>query len=274
MLRHARRLRAYLVRRLHGWTYLIALACIAVGFFLVADGGAIFGCIALLLAVPATWLGGVWVSPWGDDAYVRAMLYVIRDGMIDAKHGDELRRDRLSKLKSTIIELTPPPEFTDLHRGIVSMMREIDRLAMDGTLDDLESRAIRIYELRTKLRGQIDDLRGYSVESYVFGLKGALEELLYATSDTFTVIEEPLRRRGQRLRGMRAPQHWRERHGRYVDTFGDYISALRDYYATLEGESVDATRQAAYKLRVRREALGRLTETFPRELSETYTGQR
>jgi len=271
MLLYARRLRAYVAEGLHGWAFLLALALVAVALTLVVDGNTVFGCAGLLLAIPVTWLGGIWVTPWGEDAYARAMRDVIRTGPAEANHADRRRHDQMRRLTTTITELEPPQQLVELHRRVVGCMREIDRLETDHGVAP-EDRAVRMYELRRELSRLLDDVTADGASgSYLLRLKRGVEDLIRtSTRDT---VQATFQRRSERLVKIRPPQRWRDRHDRSVKIFSDYFSALPSYYASLKDGDIDAIRDAAKMMAVRHEELTRFTEDYLQELGEQYTGQ-
>jgi hypothetical protein len=270
-LLYARRVRAYLVRRLHGWVYLFALTIVAVAILLVADGDKVLGYVVLLLAIPATWLGGVWVSPRGDDAYVLAMRDVIRGGAAEATNANRVRQDHMRILRKTITDLDPPRQLTDFHQQVVSQLESIDRFEADGA-GTLEDRAVRMHEIRRELVRVLDDLTVQPSEPYVGELTCRIEDYMRETISSLDIVQKPFRQRSEKLTKIRPPQRWKARHEMSVKTFSDYFSALHNYYATLEDESIDAIRHAAKELAVQYEELTRFVDDYLQELGACYTG--
>jgi hypothetical protein len=255
--------------------FALALALVAAALALVADGETVIGCIGLVLAIPVSWLGQVWVIPWGGDAYALAMRDVLYTGAVDSSYADHLRRDRLSNLGKDVAELEcdSSQQLSEIHRLVVVRIQEIARLDAGGD-GSLAERAVYAHEIRRELVDQLKELEVYPADSYGARLASGVANFLHEATDARRMLHESLTQMSEQLVKIRPPRHWRDQHSRYLEEFCDYVSTLGDYYTALEGGSIDAIRVAAVQVSGQHKVMVRDTESYLRELGKRYTGDR
>jgi hypothetical protein len=93
-----------------------------VGFLLVVEDHIAIGSIVLLASAAATWLTGLWVVPWGIDAYSRKLSHIMRDLLTDLR-GEE-SRESLRRCIERAQRLKPPPVWEVDHKRLLDAMNE------------------------------------------------------------------------------------------------------------------------------------------------------
>ena len=272
-LTHARRARAHVTQRLHGWAFLPALAFVAIALTLLADGDTVLGWTGVALAIPVTWLSGIWVRPWGDDAYALAMRDVLRMLPLEADHINRRRQEQMRLMIRNLSERDSPRDLVGPHRDILRCMREIYDVdvAYDGPLDE---RAVCLYEKRLELLRLCDELKTEPEGQYVLVLRRGVDDFIDAAGSGKDRLEGPLQRSTEKLLKVRPPRRWRETHHKLVAQFGEYFGAVHNYYVSLEGGDLGAIRHAARDAAMRHEEVSRIAGEYVKELGKSYSGTR
>ncbi len=147
---YARRVRACAARVLHGWAPLLALVLFGGALVLLASSYVVPGCCALAVAVIATWVGEVWVTPRGNDAYARRMRNIVKARVAVLNADSAVRRDRLRDLRDTIFVLEPPPYYAERHRAVCDRIEALAHLEAEN--GGLEDRAVYAHAINQGVR--------------------------------------------------------------------------------------------------------------------------
>jgi hypothetical protein len=272
MLSYARRMRTFLVAQFRGWAFLPALAFVAIALTFLASGDILLGGVGIVLSVPLTWLGGIWILPWSEDAYALAMRDVIRTGPLEANALSHARWDRTKHIISSVSELDPPRELGVLYQKIVDKMNTIARIQAE---DDrpLDECAVMMYETRQQLDRCLDELKERNSDGYAIGLAHAVEMFVAEVPWTQGLAGSPFHRRSERLAKIRPPQHWATRHDIAVELFSGYFEALHNFDVVMEKRDLDAVRRAAKKIALQHTALNQFAGEYLRDLGNCYAGR-
>jgi hypothetical protein len=126
----SRALRARITRRRSSGLRVLALGTVATGLLLVIEQHLGVGLAVLLTSAGVTWLAGLWVAPWGIDAYSRKLSRIMRewrasvpyegDGESDGRWRQvEADDDSLIRCVSRMQRLRPPPSWAvDHHKHL------------------------------------------------------------------------------------------------------------------------------------------------------------
>jgi hypothetical protein len=275
VLLRSRRSRAFLVSRLHGWTFMIALGLVATALVLLSDGDVIAGSSVTIAAFVAVWVGGVWAWPWGVDRYVRRVRGVMHVGFREASDLSSAGRASLHKLRVMIEESKPPSGCIDVHRGIVEQLREMDSLEAGDRGDSLADRAVRMTAVKNDLRSALERLSACHADfedREDRQLARLVERLLRGIVDTHRAPEIPVREMSERLRKMHVPQGLRDKHGQCEAAVSAYLTVLRRFNETQELDDIEAIREAAHEFTTGQAVMKRLATEYIDELRAIYSG--
>jgi hypothetical protein len=269
---YARRARAYFARVLHGWAYLLALSIIGGALALIVSGHTALGCCALIAGGIATWVGEVWVIPWGDDAYARRVRHIVKTGTGAVVASSAVRRDHLRELRGAIVALEPPSQFTERHREVCEWMATLDSLDA-GSGSVLEERAVRAHAILQQLTRTLEGLQKELPELYAVQLKHDIEQYLHGVADAQSAFQDVVEHTGESLRRVRPPGRRKASHQRYMATVDSYLVAIRNWRTTLNQDSDNEIRESATVMSVRRGELDKRTAEYLRELGDQYVGR-
>jgi hypothetical protein len=272
LLLDARRFRAFLANRLHGWTFMIALGFVAAALALLVDGDIVAGIGVTFVALPAVWLSGVWVSPRGVDRYALRVSDVLQDGSRAANSASRACHGALRKLRTLIEEVDPPLDCTSIHREITDRMHEMDRLEADHS-DLLADRAIRMNVIRSDLSSALERLSACPSDSQANELVRLVDRLVRELADARRATEAPLKEMSERLRKITVPRGWRDKHDRCESAVSAYLAALNSFNDARESEDADAIRGTAQKLSVEQVAMEACIKEYVDDLRANYQGR-
>ena len=271
-LLYARRMRAYTARILHGWASLLALVLVGGALVLAASGHTVVGCLVLIVGIMATWLGEVWVSPRGDDAYARRMRDILRASSADVNASRALQRDRLRQLRSVVVGRESTLYVAERQREVCDRMRELERIESESG-DALEDRAVRMHAIHQELSRAVEDLKEGPSEPCIVQMKHDLEDYLRGAADARSAVRELVERDWERLQRVKPPAYRRESHMRYASIASDYLTALREFTTALEDRSDDAIRDAAERMSSRQRDMDESARAYLRRLGDRYAGR-
>ncbi|HEX3391530.1 MAG TPA: hypothetical protein VHS55_03110 [Solirubrobacteraceae bacterium] len=270
---YRRRARAFLRRHLGIAAPLLALAVVSTALVLVANGSAIVGCGVLLLAIPSTWLGGLWVAPNSVDTYSRRMAHLLRDEVAQAAQENRRQIKRIQAMTATVAELDPPEQLRGLHARVLGILREIDSIKRDDP-EMLVDRTVRVFGLRRQLCQIREELGEYPVEPYLVTLADVLDRRMIVTSETAEAVQRPLRRQNEALKRVKIPRAWLSRHNAYVEQLTSYLAALEEYYRTVTGDSAAEAEMAARILRTKQRQVKELVDEYFVAFHTYHSGDR
>lgn len=222
----------------------MALGVIGAGVLLVVEDHTASGSIVLLVGAAVTWLVGLWVMPWGIDAYSRKLSHIMRDWLADLR-GEESRE--LTRLRAIISEVTcldPPPVYIDLHQRVLTCLRSIDTVVKDKSSTFVD-RAVRVYEQQWSLNLMRRELSNYPNEPYIQIVMEALDKQRAVVATKINTLQGSLHRCIERTQRLKPPSIWDDDHKRHLDASRVYLVAIRGYYDAVQGDDVEAVRSAA-----------------------------
>jgi len=268
---HARRFRALLMHRFHGWLFMIALGLVAAAVTLLLDGDTVSGISVTVIALSAIWLAGIWPWPWGMDRYVLRVSDVLQAGSREANSASCTRRASLRTLRTMIEQVDPPLDCIGTQQEIVDRMEEVDYLEAEdkGSLAD---RAIRMNAIRSDLISALVRLSAWQSDSEVNRLAQLGDQLLRDMADTRRATEAPLEEMAERLRKIAVPRGWKGKHSRCESVLGTYLVALRRFNNARESEDNDAMQRAAQELSVEQVAMEKSINQYLDDLRANYQG--
>jgi hypothetical protein len=241
---HRRLVRAFIQRRLGIAAPLLALAIVSGAFVLIVDGSIAVGCVVLLLAIPSTWMCGLWIVPNSVDAYAHKMAHLLRDDFAETTREDHQQVERLRDITAAIERLEPPREFMELHVRVLDILQQMDSIKQDDSRE-LVDRTAQAFRLRQQLLQIREELDGYAAESYIVELADALDNRMVVTTEAADAIQRLLQHQGETLKKLKVPRSWGSQHNAYVQQFTSYLEALERYYGVIKGGSIGEAERAA-----------------------------
>jgi hypothetical protein len=200
------------------------------------------------------------------------MRDIIKRRAVNTDASRALRRDRLRRLRHSIVVLEPPPNLAERHREVCDQIGALDRLESESR-DTPEERAVRAHAIRQTLGRVLGDSDKDTSEPYVVQLRHDAEEYLREAANMRRAFQELVELSWESLSRLKPPGYWRESHERYVATVDDYLTALRDFTAVLDSGSDDAIQNAAGRMSGRQRDIDKGTAQYLRQLGDRYVGR-
>jgi len=160
-------LRARVASRLTMGLRVIALGIVAVAFFLLVEGDVVVGLFVLLLGGVVAWLVGLWVVPWGVDAYSRKLSHIMRDLVGDLQYEDQtgagqdsLRRciRRMQRLKPPAVWAVDHREHVEALAAYVAALQSYQDVVQGADVDAVEGSAAKLSENHSVLNAVSQEL--------------------------------------------------------------------------------------------------------------------
>jgi hypothetical protein len=259
-------------RRLGVATPLLALTVIGAAIVLISNGYVLLGCVVLLLAIPSTWLGGLWVMPNSVDAYARRIVPLLRDDFVEATWESRRQDERLRAITAAIAQLEPPHDFMELHARVLGVLREIEGMKR-GDPEMLADEAIEVIELRRQLLQIRSELDGYAAEPYLAKLAEALDARVGVTKATAEAVQRPLLHQKEGLQRVKVPRSWLSLHSAYLEQLTSYLAVRETHYRAVGDNNVAEAKRTACLLGTQQRAVETLANKYRAALWGYYSGR-
>jgi hypothetical protein len=238
------KIRAKVAPRLNGGIRFVGLAIVALGALLVVEGEIIVGSVILVTSVPITWLTGAWVVPRSSDSYFVKIANLVTDAHLNYEYDSDRQRKGLERIAGEITNTTAPQSWLGIHRKIVVDMGQIDKGLTDLSVS-FTDRAVSGFESVQSLRRVRRELDDRPDDSYAREMARLLDRYKAAASVRTRKKIQALHRFQARVNGLTPPSQLTERHEKYRELLGEYISAMDAYCMVVENDEPGAVERAA-----------------------------
>jgi hypothetical protein len=238
------KIRAQVAPRLNGGVRFVGLAIVALGALLVVEGEIVVGSALLLACVPITWLTGAWVVPGSSDSYFVKIANLVTDAHLNFEYDSDRQRKGLERIADEITNTPAPQGWLSIHRQIVADMGRIDKGLTDLSVS-FTDRAVSGFESARSLRRVRREFDDRPYDDYAMGMTRLLDRYKAAASVRTRKKMRALHRFQTRVNGLTPPSQLTERHERYRELLGEYISAMDAYCEVVENDEPGTVRRAA-----------------------------
>ncbi len=243
------KIRAQVAPRLNGGIRFLGLAIVALGVLLVVEDEIVVGSAILVASVPITWLTGVWVVPGSSDSYFVKIANLVTDAHLNFEYDSDRQRKGLERIADEITNTTAPQHWLSIHRQIVADMRRIDEGLSDLSVS-FTDRAVSGFESARSLRRVRREFEDRPGDDYAREMTRLLDRYKAAASVRTRKKMQALHRFQARVNGLTPPSRLTERHEKYRELLGEYISAMDAYRTVVENDEPGAVGRAAMTIEV------------------------
>jgi hypothetical protein len=165
---HLRAVRSRMTPRHTIGLRVVALSVVGVAFFFLVEGNVAVGVVFLLLSGVVTWLAGLWVIPWGIDAYSRRLSHIMRTLNIDLRYEDDhtgAHRDSLQRCIHRVQRLKPPAVWAADHEKHLealaaygAALQNCQDVVQGADVDAVERAAAKLSETHSALNSMSQEL--------------------------------------------------------------------------------------------------------------------
>jgi hypothetical protein len=179
------------------------------------EGRWVLAIVAAVVGAALLWLGGLWVTPWSSDAYVRRLSRSIEAWTTGAQWSYDVIARQRPRWIAQLAGLRPPAGFEADHERLLGLLAGASRLSDDRSIS-LPQRARLVAETATQIddamrhlagRATTDEQRSY-VDEVERTRRARRKEYVDLTAKAEQASNDALRR----LRGLRVPDQARGGH--------------------------------------------------------------
>ena len=172
----------------------------------------------LVVAGVLTWLGGVWVFPWGSDAYMRRLQRLSLSWRVEAgsARGVEIRRrfERRKRLE----KLVPPPAWTVEHARLLELVESEEAKGQERLTPSIRVEIIRCRLAGAELVEQLSQTASDERQrAYTAQLQALLDEAEQDRVQTWRTWQDSARKTAAKLGRAKPPAVVAAEHERLTD---------------------------------------------------------